>query len=225
MSIRLKSLMAEQRLIELTQEKKVVQEFKDGFDLDTFLKMKSFRQQALYANNNLKRLTSGSGRIVYEIDTYKVLKLAKNTKGVEQNKAEADFYVQENWGDIIAKVLEHDDEYRWVVSERASKISLSQFKRYVGVSPDEFYKYLCTETGTVYGAVSTPSEETVAILSEDPDNFANRVIDLVTEYDMMPGDFRRLSSYGIVNDKVVIVDYGLTRFVYKNYYAWNRPRR
>ena len=64
------------------------EEFKQNF-LPEFLKIKSFAGKMKFANQYLTRIGSGSGRIVYDIDGKKVLKLAKNPKGVAQNEMES----------------------------------------------------------------------------------------------------------------------------------------
>ena len=64
------------------------------FKISNFLKelnnINSFANRIKYADNNLTRIGGGSGRIVYELNDTKVLKLAKNQKGVAQNNVEFD---------------------------------------------------------------------------------------------------------------------------------------
>ena len=62
-----------------------------SFNMEEFKNMKSFNQRIQYCEQNLQRISSGSSRIVYRIDDEKVLKLAKNKKGLAQNEAEVDF--------------------------------------------------------------------------------------------------------------------------------------
>jgi hypothetical protein len=46
--------------------------------------IKSFSGKIKFADQNLSKIGSGTGRAVYDIDGTKVLKLAKNPKGVAQ---------------------------------------------------------------------------------------------------------------------------------------------
>lgn len=204
------------RLIENT-EKNTITEFIDGFDLDTFLKMTSFRKKILYANENLKRISSGSGRIVYGIDDTKVLKLARNEKGIAQNEVEGDWYVNDIFEDIIAGVIERDENYRWIVSKRATKVTMSEFRHITGVDLKYFFRYVLS--------MSTPPHEAPHTMDKDVINkldnlyFAQELIDLIRSTNLSTGDMDRLSTYGKINNKLVLVDYGLTPHVYHTHYV------
>ena len=58
-----------------------------SFNIEEFKQLKSFNQRIQYCEQHLQRISSGSSRIVYKIDDEKVLKLAKNKKGLAQNEA------------------------------------------------------------------------------------------------------------------------------------------
>ena len=64
-----------------------------SFNMDEFKMLKTFAARIKYCQARLQRISSGSSRIVYKIDSEKVLKLAKNRKGIAQNEAEGgDYY-------------------------------------------------------------------------------------------------------------------------------------
>ena len=73
----------------------------DGFDMEYFKQLSSFRKRIDYCGKYLKRLSSGSSRIVYIVDEQKVLKIAKNTRGLEQNRAEGDYFIQKKYIDVV----------------------------------------------------------------------------------------------------------------------------
>ena len=54
------------------------------------------------------------------------------------------------------------------------------------------------------------------------DEFCYDIFNYIGNYDIQFQDLLRLNSYGIVNrngeEKIVIIDYGLTNKVYSNYY-------
>lgn len=194
-----------------------------GFDLDEFLKMNSFAAQIKYANEKLKRIAQGSARIIFEIDDKTVLKLAKNAKGLAQNEVERslsnDYMVPE---DIIAKVLEEDEKDRWIVMERAKKIGKARFRQLVdGVNIEDFYHYIETQTKgkSPYGHFNV-SQEVSDILDEN--EFTQDLIEMVQNFDIETGDFQRPSSFGEIDGRLVITDYGLTQEVYKKYYDRSR---
>jgi hypothetical protein len=203
-------------LLEFLDESGLQLEFIDGFDLEKFKAMRSYAEKIRYANTNLTRLASGSSRIVYKIDDKRVLKLAKNPKGLDQNGAEADWYVNQNFGDIISKVLESDDDDRWVVSEYARKITKSRFKQLLGVPIEQFYAWLIK----YHGRKSIWDPELDPKVNEylDENEFAEQLSQLVGEMDIQIGDFGRISSYGEIDGRLVITDYGLTRNVWDTHY-------
>lgn len=198
----------------------LISEFREGFDLKLFLHMKSFAQQVRYANSNLRRMASGSARIIYEISDDRVLKLAKNAKGIAQNEVEGDWGLQSMYGDIISKVVEEDKEYRWIVSQRAKKITKSEFKSLVGIDIDTFFIVLKVDLANhkfTYLSIDKEVLEKVRSLE-----FYDRITRMCRDFDLEIGDFGRISSYGEVDGHIVITDYGLTSTVYQEFYRRGR---
>ena len=191
----------------------------EGFDLKAFLAMKSFAEKVRYANSKLEKLGTGSARIIYKIDEKTVLKLAKNAKGIAQNEVESDRLLNEWYGDIIAKVLEADDDDRWIVSEYAKKITPTKFKHRIGVSADELYKKLHMDTQPRTLHFEIPPEVTEIL---DNSEFYNQLTDMIGNFDMAIGDFSRVGSYGEIEGRLVIRDYGLTQSVFKQHYDKSR---
>lgn len=60
--------------------------YPETFNMEEFKSISRFASRIKYCETHLQRISSGSGRIVYKIDDEKVLKLAKNPKGVAQMK-------------------------------------------------------------------------------------------------------------------------------------------
>ena len=118
------------------------EQYPPTWDIDTFKSLTSFSQRIKYCNQNLKRLASGSARIAYQIDDEKVLKLAKNKKGIAQNSVERDWYVQQSYGDVVAKIFDVDENDLWLEMELAKKLTPSAFIRIVGEPVDVVGKYL-----------------------------------------------------------------------------------
>ena len=100
------------------QFKRLMQEmsYPTTFNMDEFKSLTSFQKRIEYCKQRLRRLGAGTSRIVYEIDEEKVLKLAKNGKGVAQNQEEiklgADYYA--NSCGCCAEVYDYDD-INWFV--------------------------------------------------------------------------------------------------------------
>lgn len=200
----------------------ITEEYPVNWSMDTFKSLTSFEKRVKYCNETLKRLASGSSRIAYKIDDEKVLKLAKNKKGVAQNYVENDYFVQNSYPDIVAKVFDVDENHLWLEMELAKKLTDQRFKEIIGTSLEEVGYYIS-------GIVSINTGErrfkmSDEILNQFKDNeWVHRIINLCMDMDFPTGDFTRISSYGEVsrNGKptVVIIDLGLSKQVYKDYYS------
>jgi len=101
--------------------RKIIREmaYPTSFNMEEFKQIRSFSERVRYCENRLRRISSGSGRIVYQIDDQKVLKLAKNQKGIAQNEVESDNFLQSY--SIVARVFEGDDNDTFVEMELAKK--------------------------------------------------------------------------------------------------------
>jgi mRNA-degrading endonuclease RelE of RelBE toxin-antitoxin system len=194
-----------------------------SFNMETLLSQPSYAKKIKYAEDHLTRLASGSSRVVFKIDDEKVLKVAKNEKGIAQNTVESDWGIQKT-SSIVAKVFESDENNIFVEMEYAKKITPSLFKKIVGVSLEELHQYLVYYVSQLnrqkWGyAIKVP--ENVERFTEN--DWIKELIDLYHNFDILiPGDFGRISSYGLVlrNEipTVVITDFGLTDQVYQDYY-------
>lgn len=107
------------------------------FNMDNFKTIKSFNDRIKYCQNTLKRIASGSSRIVYKIDDTKVLKLAKNRKGLAQNNVEIDWGRIPSYEDILAHTFDFDNNSMWVEMELARKVKLEDFDKLLGFSLEE----------------------------------------------------------------------------------------
>ena len=190
-----------------------------SFNMRDFKNISSYSGRMKYCETHLTKLASGSGRVVYKIDDEKVLKLAKNQKGIAQNEVESQYYIQ-NY-DIVARVFDADDNNTFLEMELARKCTKSEFRKIVGFSFDLIYPYLDSVLGTSRYGRQNVSDEDKAML--DDNEWMISLLELVGDYGMPLGDVTRISSYGIVKrdgqDAVVLVDFGLTQGVYDDYYA------
>ncbi len=130
---------------------------------------------------------SGSGRAVYDLDNGYVVKAARNRKGIEQNKAEYQISNMEDWK-IFAKVLAHSEDFSLLIMEKARHIrSFSEVWNFYHVKNNR------------------------QLLS------SNEFRAVLEKYDLLTADLYRLSSWGIINEKPVIIDYGFTKKVQELY--------
>lgn len=204
-------------------------EFKTNF-LPEFLNIKSFNGRIKYANQYLQRIGSGSGRIVYDIDGEKVLKLAKNPKGIAQNEVEAGAgYYNENHH-ILTKVIYSPDDDSWLIAEKAKRVNEARIKQLTGIpSLNDLRAFLKN--------VEEVSRGHKKIFHQDPkleeyfwdeNEFAYSLADFVANYNQNAGDMGRPSTFGEVmrNGKpdIVLTDYGLNDEVTDSFYSGKKQQ-
>lgn len=201
------------------------EDYPQSFNMETFKSLRSFNQRVKYAEQHLQRIGSGSSRIVYKIDDEKVLKLAKNAKGVSQNEIEIQYSGYYDIRDVVARVFDHDENNLWVEMELARKVSKGDFKRITGFNFEDYAAAVNNHGIEVNrrlnrGTKMDVSKELVEKMWED--EFVYEIFDFIGGYDLPVGDLMRLSSYGIVTrngqDAIVLVDYGLTEEVFSTHY-------
>lgn len=198
------------------------EDYPQSFDMETFKSLNSFQQRIKYCEQHLQRMASGSARIVFKIDEDKVLKLAKNRKGIAQNEVKInmsnDYYI----ADILADVYDSDeDNYFWLEMEFCKKLSKGKFKQITGLD-FEIYKQILdyvfyNEINPRLGIeIKDPGVQHYV----DTNEFAETMVDYLRNYNPPHGDLKRISSYGENKDgDVVIIDYGLNDHVSKTYYS------
>lgn len=198
-------------------------DYPQSFNMDEFKTLNKFTERVKYCDQHLKKISAGSGRIVYMIDNTKVLKLAKNQKGVAQNGVEAQWGGDYYFKSILADVIDSQENDLWNVMELANKCSKSQFKQMIGVDIYNFGMYLKNRELENKGrsTIFRIEPEIKEILNKN--EFAQSVFEFMDASDSGAGDLGRTSSYGIVkrdgHDTIVIIDFGLTNDVYSTYYS------
>lgn len=131
----------------------------------------------------------GSGRLVYDLDNGYVVKAARNQKGLAQNKVEHQIFSVEK-SKYFARILDVSENYEYLIMEKGKRIkSLSAVREYYNV------KY----------------NNEIFLIKE--------LQDIINKYNLLLPDLYRTDSWGIINDKPVIIDYGFTKEVKRKYYS------
>jgi len=142
---------------------------------------------------NIKRgyyryIGSGSGRKVFDLENGYVVKVAKNKAGIAQNKSEYKISSIDN-SDLFAKVTQASNDFELLIMQKADNIyNISYVWKYFNVT-----------------------SKRQLFKSKELQNIKRR-------YDLLLGDFARRSSWGMINGRPVIIDYGFTREVKDRYY-------
>lgn len=191
----------------------------DKFDLKTLSTLKPFSKRIRYCNTRLKRISSGSSRVVYEFDSKKVLKLARNKKGVAQNNVEAEGLGFLSGNDTIPTVYKVDSDDLWILVEKARKMRMADFKRILGYSFKDFTDCVDVMFSTGRGNNERRRELEKEFPDIFEDEFFNEILGIGADLDLVSGDLIRPSSYGVIGNRVVLLDYGCTTCVYNDYYV------
>ena len=203
-------------------------EFKQNF-LPEFLNIKSFKGKIDYANQRLAKIGSGTGRVVYDIDGEKVLKLAKNPKGIAQNEAEAGAGYYRDTHDIVAIIYESGDNDEWLISEKGKKVNEKRIKELTGIPGlNELSMYLRNFHSSNNGRGNIFGQDREVIDELNENEFAQDLQNFIANYGQSPGDMGRPSTYGEVlregQPTIVLTDYGLNDEVYDTHYNPARKR-
>lgn len=201
-----------------------------NFNMEEFIGLTTFTKRLEYCNKRLKFLGQGSSRRVYMVDEEKCLKLAKNRKGIAQNEAENDGYLQQLH--LCPKIFNYDRNGLWIEAQLAKKAKVSDFKRLTGYDWEifcawiEFTAKLYTKRSLYKGEydnlfTSDEFEEWVY----DNDNVFSRINQYMTDYALEAyGDLQRISSWGVVSEngqeRLVLVDAGLSDSVARDSYGY-----
>jgi hypothetical protein len=175
----------------------------------------TYKARKKYAENNLKHLSSGSSRIVYLTKNKTVIKLAKNDRGIAQNKAESNPKFKSKY---INKILSKAENYSWIQVPFNKKITEKQFEKMTGFDFDDF-------GDAIRYALKTITSKSI----DKPDNFDDfnkssffkEIVQIGKKNKLMPGDLARISSW-LTNGKYPILgDSGLTRKIFEEFYDSN----
>lgn len=201
------------------------EDYPQNFNIDEFKELTSFNARIKYCQERLRRISSGSSRIVYQIDDTKVLKLAKNKKGIAQNDVEVGY----SGGDYpTAEIFDYHDDGLWNEMELARPLTPQKFKEITGYEWNDYIAVVNNygnEVGDVRKRTRHKMEVNQSVVNSmwEDNGFVREMLTYIGDMMGPVGDLMRLNSYGVVNreygEDIVIIDYGLTDDVYDNYYS------
>ena len=217
---------AENSITEMRNLNEEISEYAtDRFNTDEFAGL-PFTKKVQYCKERLgKPIGNGSSRMVFDAGNGKVLKLAKNSKGLAQNLVEIQNSNDCYYGYMYPEVFEADDEKgTYIIAEFAENAKKSQFKQRTGVTYDEFVHF-CRGFESEYEKRSWMSVD----LTQEEYDVVEQNGTLNTWYyyitDMQPynvGEIIALRNLGFVRRNgeydLVIVDSGFNEEVAMKYY-------
>lgn len=191
-----------------------------------------------YAKKNHKLLSnSGTSRIVFVYKDDTVLKIAKNVKGLAQNNEEVSNYDMLDYHDasaILCPIIDYDQnpQRKWIVSRRAKKVKSSDFvgtfgmdfnklKNVINLFASDAGRFVWDKEKISRGRKLLADRMTQLNLFDAPeDNPFFHLWLAIKVCELAYGDVERLSSWGMVDGRCVLIDYGGTMKVLRQHYGY-----
>lgn len=192
--------------------------FRKISDFNTYIQIKKYVEQqlqkqgiktkcGLFVDNDGNWFPQeGSSRLVYFIGDNKVLKLAKNKKGIEQNKMESNLEIQKNYSDIIAHLYDYDPNGKWIIQEKLEYIDESIFWKLTRINFGQICSWI--ESEFIFGN---------DILGKK--KFCIMLKNLIIDFDLDKQDIVNIKNWGEIGGKVKLLDFGLSNGVRKKLYS------
>lgn len=212
------------------QHKKLFEARIDGFRLDVLVSAGSFKRRLEYCKKMLGRpIGSGSSRVVFQLDDYSVLKLAKNPKGIAQNMEEIRLGT-EPYLSLLPKVLNGTDENNglWIVSEYVLPAKKADFKKVLGIPFDILQRFVWSvfmDSKPGYNKFADSVRHELYDEYEQNDDVIdlfNEIHVLCMDFNQDIGDLKQIANWGMCmrngRPTIVILDSGLSFEIYDTYY-------
>jgi len=198
----------------------ISEDYPQEFDWEHFKSLDNLKDIVKYATSKLGRPKKGSSRLTYLIDEDKVLKIAYNRVGLEQNRIESNESIQRLYDDVVTKLYEYDEEHLvWLEMENVKPFrNIKQMEKFFdGYDFYDFKNYM-------KDFIEDIDESVFEKLNED--EFIYQVYNLVKDYQMVLDDVTRIDSWGYSKrtNGPVLIDFGLTQRTYDTYY-FNRKSK
>jgi hypothetical protein len=98
-----------------------------------------------YARKFLPELGKGSSRITFALSGGKVLKIATNKAGFEQNKTEVEVFTKTK-SQYVTTIFDFAPNFKWIISEIVNPLSLEKFQQIYGFEDEweveKFFEFL-----------------------------------------------------------------------------------
>jgi hypothetical protein len=169
--------------------------------LQDLLSIKSEKQFRTTCNDYLSLIGKGSSRNVYRLNSKQVIKVAKSDWGYTQNASECDTFKTYGGLGLFNEIIKNADNYLWVIQPLATPISNDN------VVFNEIVKLI--------QSVEKSKEYTTDDVFLQ--KFHKFLID--TKWKFLQ-DFSKIDSWGIVNNELRILDYGMNNEAYEDYFKF-----
>ena len=158
-------------------------------------------------------ISSGSCRVAYRYRDKYVIKIATSKAGIAQNKNEVKFFNGSN--PVCNTIVESSSKGYWILAPYAEVPENKHIKAIFGVTLKKFDSILGYAIDGNYAPEACIKEYEKKFKGTP---FFNNMVKLTKN--IMAGDIASIygGNFGIVNNKLVVIDGGLTRQTYNKYY-------
>jgi hypothetical protein len=182
------------------------------FNVDELSNLKTFKQRKDFVQSELvktgmstSKYPQGTARKIYPLKDNKVLKMAKNPKGIQQNLTEIEIGTDKEFSDVVSNVSKYDEKGNWLIAEKAIPMTEYKFEELLGYQADGFFYWLRFSDGELGKFYNKQT-------------FALKIKKMIEKYDLDRFDVAQITSWGYIGNRVVLIDYGLTKHIARKYY-------
>ena len=196
----------------------------------------TFKSRLAYAVDRAKKIGAGSSRVAMTIEYENrptVLKVAKNKKGLAQNKAEIDIlsdgYARQM--SILIPLIDYDKENNppvWLQTELAQKVSEKTLCNLLGigslrglVSLANYIAMPDKQGRMAYDRIFDNLQQS-GKTEKEIDNiidYANNLAELQQSFNIELSDLSRAANWGLYRNTPAIIDVGFSSDVRKDHYS------
>lgn len=208
------------------------------FKLSEFQKLTDTLSILNYAKIRLEFIDEGSSRIVYVLTGNKVLKIATNFAGIDQNQQEVDVFTDPRTKPLTTRIFDYNEKFFWIISEMVKPFNdLFALEKFLKLrdkngmtidvqkpnpfNPNEpFYEPYYFHDFILDASVGEYENISLTKNSNQLLKIAKMIEDLVEFNDIEIGDLMKLNSWGKSHDqRFVLLDYGFSKTVRKDHYS------
>lgn len=190
-----------------------------SFNMHEFKQLTDYMEVQNYARKHLTYVGHGSSRTVYVLTNKTVLKVATHpTRGPVQNEKEAAFSATISNPRFIARVIETDPDFNWIISEMVRPFHLS-------VDIGSKYDKLMDVVRVARAALSEPWSQAAQSAQQTIASFTGEELELydfindLTNKGYSAWEITLPSAWGRTADgRFVLADYGADREVLNKHY-------
>lgn len=163
---------------------------------------------------------SGSSRVVYRVSATQVVKIAISAAGTRQNKVEYKVGSKGFQG-LITKVHKEFNNCKIIVADYVKPLSEEKFKKIYGITFRKFGNYVFYEKEkyTIDYFKSDYFKKYCKKPKRKLLNLLRAIHEFCEQQNMTEYELVDIWQWGIVNNRAIILDYGLNQDIYVRYYA------